>query len=431
MIFRAAAIILFSLSGVKPSQIRSQRHLSYDKDAGYAPAPQGVFRSTTERRNLMDNELGDAAALFSGPLETVAENVEFKWLESPLWSENGKYLLFSDVKWIDAKNHTCGMIWRYDDNQGVTKFLPCSGTAGPGENPSNIADLVEAGSNGLHWGWKGDDDLLICQHGKQRIVRINVNDVNKNGEIDASKVSVVVEGYNGKKMNSPNDLVLVDNTLYFTDPPFGQQLFSSGDDAVPKAFASTPQGTIGVYSVTGDPGTKVADPELIIDFGTRNPWEGPNGIAINKNGDIMLAITNFKDPRFEIYSNTCAGGISASPKRLESKERIKGTNSGFPALSDGVTYSPELDILFGNGPGGVYIYHGTTYKLLGFLRTDDLSSNTVVGGGYLWLTVNNKLMRIQLADDPSTPTSSAVKKLAIHFSLLFCSVVFFWVHSMF
>ena len=84
----------------------------------------------------------------------------------------------------------------------------------------------------MEWGWDGEGDLLVCQHGRQRIVRINVNDVH-NGSIDSSMVNVLVDQYNGVPLNSPNDMYLDPETgdLIFTDPPFGHQLFSE-DDAV-------------------------------------------------------------------------------------------------------------------------------------------------------------------------------------------------------
>ena len=50
------------------------------------------------------------------------------------------------------------------------------------------------------------------------------------------------------------------------------------------------------------------------------------------------------------------------------------------------------------GPGGVYIFSSVDdYELLGFLRIDDFLSNTFVGGGYLWITANQRLLRVPLA----------------------------------
>lgn len=309
------------------------------------------------------------------------------------------------MKWVDENNVTCGMIWKFDDTTSeLSKFLKCSGLVGDGDVPDNVQDYVEAGSNGLHWGWGGDGDLLVCQHGKHRIVRLNVDDV-VDGEIDAAKVQVVADTFNGSMLNSPNDMVMDGDTLYFTDPPFGLQLFSA-DDAIQNAFDSITQDGIGVYTITGDPQGATVEPTRIIDYGVPDPWEAPNGVALTKNGDIVLGITNFEDPHFDVFQNT-NGSLDENATRLESEYRIEGNNSEFPALNDGVTYSSELDVIFGSGPGGVYMYNGTDFELLGFLRVDDLSSNNVLGGGYLWMTVNTRVMRIPLATSSSEPTSAA------------------------
>ena len=78
-------------------------------------------------------ELGSAANLFKGNLEVVSARNDFTWLESPLWNDKEGYLLFTDVKWRNHDNLTCGMIWKYDViTKQVTKFLECAGTVGPG-----------------------------------------------------------------------------------------------------------------------------------------------------------------------------------------------------------------------------------------------------------------------------------------------------------
>jgi sugar lactone lactonase YvrE len=376
-----------------------------------------VFIAVYGAENGQD-ELGKAAKLFTGPAEIVAEHDEFKWLEGPVWSETGQFLLFSDVKWEDENNTTCGMIWKYDNtNEELSKFVECSGLIGPGDTPTNVNDYVEAGSNGLEWGWSGEaaQDLIICQHGKHRIVRINLDDVDPTtASINPDAVTVLADSYNGVALNSPNDVVLDGETLYFTDPPFGNQLKSSGDAAIDNAFVNLTQDAVAIYTITGDPdGSSTntpVEPFRVLDYGNAtNPWAATNGVALLPNGDLASAITSFEDPRFEVFAaaEKADGKFKPTPtRRLESEFRIAGENSdsNMPALNDGITYSPEHDVLFGAGPGGVYMYNGTTYEYMGFLRLDDLISNNVIGGGYLWMTVNQKLMRIPLATNAVPPT---------------------------
>lgn len=116
-------------------------------------------------------------------------------------------------------------------------------------------------------------------------------------------------------------------------------------------------------------------------------------------------ITNFDDPRVEIYDG------EEVTKRLELEYRIEGENASNPPLVDGSTYDKDLDVLFIAGPGGVYMYKGKAggYDFLGFLRIDDMVANVVVGGGYLWITANKRLLRVKLAGeggdiDNSTPS---------------------------
>ena len=191
--------------------------------------------------------------------------------------------------------------------------------------------------------------------------------------------------------------------LYFMDPPFGRQLVGTG---LVGAFEDLTQ-DIGIYVIRGDPGSNTpVVPERIINFGDPGPddVEGPNGLAFNKKGDIFVAITDFEDPRFHVYEANGAE-LNLDPLVLRNDYTINNNSQGFPDVNYGVTYSPGLDIFFGSGPGGIYIYNGTTFALLGFLRVDDLNANNVLGGGYLWLAANQRLLRIPLSESAAALTA--------------------------
>jgi len=75
----------------------------------------------------------------------LVPNEEFSWLKQPVWSKDGSYLLMAMSKWVDEYNQSCGLMWRYNDTTGTENFWKCTDT----DNA-----------------WAGEEDLLICQHGK-------------------------------------------------------------------------------------------------------------------------------------------------------------------------------------------------------------------------------------------------------------------------
>src|ERR1700687_4060267 len=130
-------------------------------------------------------------------VETIARG--FIWTEGVAWNKEGKFLVFSDIphnvvhKWQDGK---------------VTEFVKPSGYTGKTLRGGKPGD--EPGSNGLRFDAEGR--LTLCEHGDRRGSRIK-----KNG-----KKTGLADVFDGKKFNSPNDLVYHSNgNLYFTDPPYG------------------------------------------------------------------------------------------------------------------------------------------------------------------------------------------------------------------
>src|SRR5881409_2625960 len=127
----------------------------------------------------------------------------FKFTEGPVWDRKGGYLLFSD-----PNNNT---IYKYspEGSGQLTVFREKSGYEG-----ADIAEYGQPGSNGLTVDQQGR--LTINQHGNRRVVRL---------ESDGT-LAVLADKFEGKRLNSPNDLVYrSDGTLYFTDPPFGLPKF--------------------------------------------------------------------------------------------------------------------------------------------------------------------------------------------------------------
>src|SRR5215471_9363059 len=120
----------------------------------------------------------------------------FPFTEGPVWAREG-YLLFSSPD--------LNTIFRWTPDGQVDVYRPKSGYTG-----TNIGEYHQPGSNGLTF--DRDGRLTICEHGNRRVTRLE-----KRGNL-----TVLADRYEGKRLNSPNDLVYrSDGTLYFTDPPFG------------------------------------------------------------------------------------------------------------------------------------------------------------------------------------------------------------------
>src|SRR5215469_12553681 len=121
----------------------------------------------------------------------------FLFTEGPVWDREGGYLLFSD-----PNNN---LIYRWTPDGEVSVYRTHSGYTG-----TNIGEYSQPGSNGLTLDKQGR--LTINEHGNRRVTRLEKNGV----------LTVLADRYEGKRLNSPNDLVYrSDGALYFTDPPFG------------------------------------------------------------------------------------------------------------------------------------------------------------------------------------------------------------------
>jgi len=218
------------------------------------------------------------------------------------------------------------------------------------------------------WGWGGDGDLLLCQHGQRRIVNFKVSDVS-NGSIPTEKVTVVADMFEGKPLNSPNDMMLVSGKLFFTDPPFGLKYT---DDVAGGMDLRKNQTDDGVYLLTGLGGTVTKLPVTIAK---------PNGIAWS-DGNVFVASTPPSNG-FYMFST-----IAADPTTIRdpcTKLKTTPANGVTIGYYDGFTALGRY--VLGAGVGGVYILEGATGSYMGFLANPGIT-NLHIGGGYLWLMRN-------------------------------------------
>ena len=127
--------------------------------------------------------------------ETLASG--FRWAEGPVWDARARSLYFSDV--------VANTLYRWREGEGAEPFLSPSGYSG-----STPFTGREPGSNGL--ALDRDGRLILCEHGDRRVTRL---------EPDGRR-TVLIDRYQGKRLNSPNDVFVAGNgDLYVSDPPFG------------------------------------------------------------------------------------------------------------------------------------------------------------------------------------------------------------------
>lgn len=239
----------------------------------------------------------------------------FTWSEGPVWIADKKLLLFSDVR----ENK----IFQWKDGDTVKLYLTPSGYTDTTERKG------ENGSNGLTLDINGR--LLLCQSGNRQVVRLNTT-------LDAPMpvYTVLSATYNGKKFNSPNDLVTDSkNNIYFTDPVYGLPKHEND----PKREMNFE----GVYKIsTGGKTT------LLIDSIPR-----PNGIALSLDEKILYVSSsdNIK-PGWYRYNldesgNIIDGGILLDARPLKQKASFKSSPDGMKI--------DKYGNIFGTGPDGINI----------------------------------------------------------------------------
>ena len=282
-------------------------------------------------------------------LEKIADG--FAWVEGPVWNRQGRYLLFSDIP-----NNS---IFKWQEGSGVTLFLKPSGYTG-----SALFQGREPGSNGLAFDSAGR--LVFCAHGDRSIVRL---------EVDGRRTTLA-DRYQGKRLNSPNDLVFKSNgDLYFTDPPFG--LPRGFDDPLKEVDFS------GVYRLS-------PRGELTLLIGD---LRAPNGIAFSPSEKILY-VTN-ADPNRAVWMayDVRADGTLASGRVFFDATAWTGSRRGLP---DGMKVDREGNI-FAAGPGGVHIFapDGTH---LGSIETGVATANVAWGddGSVLYIAADTAIYRIAL-----------------------------------
>ena len=324
----------------------------------YRPLPPAAalsaFPAQVER---LDPAL-DAIVPAGARVEKLADG--FAFTEGPIWTRGA--LLFSDPN--------ANVIDQWAPGRGISVFRSHSGFAG------DIAAYHQPGSNGLTL--DRDGRLTACQHGNRRVVRI---------ETDGTE-TVLADRYQGKRLNSPNDLVYrSDGTLYFTDPPFGlPKVYEDPGKELPYS---------GVFSVSNG-ALKLVGTDLA----------GPNGLAFSPD-EKFLYVDNWDEKRKVVMR------YDVRPDGSLANGIVFFDMTGAPGAEalDGLKVDQRGD-LYVSGPGGVWVISPKGVHL-GTLRFPELPANFAWGdedGRALYMTARTGLYRLRLkvaGIRPAPPAAAA------------------------
>ena len=257
---------------------------------GWAPSlryPDPLVTALDPRFNKYKLPLASVERLYTGS----------RWGEGPVWFGDGRYVLWSDVP------GNC--IRRWDEETGAVSFF---------RKPSNNANGNTRDRQGR---------LVTCEHLTRRVTRT---------EYDGA-ITVICDRFEGKRLNSPNDVVVKsDGSIWFTDPQFGILANYEGEIAAPEL-------PMNVYRVDGKSGAVT----VVVDG-----INAPNGLAFSPDEKKLYIVESRSQPRTILSYDVAASGDKIANRKLLIDSGPNGTPDGFRVDTDGNLWcgwgmSAELD----------------------------------------------------------------------------------------
>jgi gluconolactonase len=285
-------------------------------------------------------------------VEIIADG--FQFTEGPLWIEKEKMLLLSDVPG--------NTIYKWTETNGKEVYV----------KPGGYTDTAKRGGfmgpNGL--ALSKDGKLLVCQHGDRRVAMMDA-------PLNApqSKFITVAGTYNGKRLNSPNDLyVTTDGDVYFTDPAYG---FERGTRDPVKDLTMQ-----GVYRIN-----KSGSMTLLVDS-----IESPNGIAMFPGGKkLLVANSDNRKKKWYTYDVSSDGSLTNAALFYDVSNEKGG------GLCDGLKIDKKGNV-FATGPGGIWIFNKAG-ELIGKIKINDVSASNcalTTDNKTLFITATQFLLRVKM-----------------------------------
>ena len=285
------------------------------------------------------------------------------WAEGPAWSAQGRYLVWSDIpndrllRWIE-------------DDDRVSMF----------RSPSN-------NTNGNTFDFQGRQ--LSCEHLTRRVVRVEHN----------GSITVIAESYNGKRLNSPNDVVPhPDGSYWFTDPPYGRSLYEGKPEKreLPTAvYRVDPKGAI----------TLVVTEEQVPD---------PNGLAFSPDYKKLYVVSTGRGP-----GDAGPGGkgdlhafdVGADNKLSNARRFADFMFDGVICAPDGVRCDVDGNLWCSSNAGRAVGYNGVTVwtpdgRLIGRIRLPEVCGNVCFGGpkrNRLFMAASQSLYAVYVSTQGAAP----------------------------
>ncbi len=261
----------------------------------------------------------------------------FLFTEGPLWNAEERFLLFSDMPGDHLR--------RWSAADGITTFRkPCYMT------------------NGLAWDREGR--LLTCEHATSRVTRTESD----------GRVTVLASHYEGKELNSPNDIVVRgDGSLYFSDPIYGRNEFYGVPRKLQLDFR-------GLYRVPA----KGGEPQLLAsDFGQ------PNGLCFSLD-ELLLYVNDTERQHIRVFEVQPDGSVDKGRVWAQTTGEGAGAPDGMKIDSQGNVYCC--------GPGGIHVFDRAG-ACLGVIRVPEYTANFAWGDDdlrSLFITASTSLYRIRV-----------------------------------
>jgi len=293
-----------------------------------------------------ENPLLDKLLAADARIEVLASWMA--WSEGPVWVKDGGYLLFSDIP-----NNS---VMKWSEKDGLSLFLKPSGYTGLGPYSK------EPGSNALILDAEGR--LTSCEHGDRR-----VSVMTKGGG-----KRTLVDNFQGKRLNSPNDLVYKSNgDLYFTDPPYGLPSIDS---------PMREMDYCGVFRLSKSGTMTLLTKEM----------SRPNGLAFSPDEKTLYVANSDPDHAVWMAFPVNADGTLGKGRVFAD---VTSMVKDHPGLPDGMKVDRGGN-LFATGPGGIHVY-AADGKRLGRIDTGQRTANCNWGedGSTLYVTADSYLCRIR------------------------------------